>query len=104
MPTKKQLSESMESQFEFPQTRREDDPAYVNPADNNQPKEQPYTMEKEYVVSIDVTEQISPDDWAVRRKTLKVTDETKMADIDKWYQSYKDMGDFQVTITELKKL
>jgi hypothetical protein len=31
MPTKKQLSRSMESQFEYPQTRREDDPGYIKP-------------------------------------------------------------------------
>jgi hypothetical protein len=32
MPTKKQLSQMMESQFEYPSTRREDDPMYVPPS------------------------------------------------------------------------
>jgi len=31
MPTKKQLHQLWESEFEFPETRREDDPMYVSP-------------------------------------------------------------------------
>ena len=33
MPTKKQLHQLWESEFEFPETRREDDPMYVSPND-----------------------------------------------------------------------
>lgn len=34
MPTKKQLFQSMESQFEFPETRRTDDPMYRHPVES----------------------------------------------------------------------
>lgn len=47
MPTKRQLSKNMESQLEFPQTRRTDDPAYVAPKESI-----PHSTIKKYLKQI----------------------------------------------------
>lgn len=39
----------------------------------------------EYVITTKVIQQISPDDWEVVHKSLKVTDETTIGQIREWY-------------------
>lgn len=59
-------------------------------------------MEKEYVVIIDVTEQVSEDQYKVRTKTLKVTGSTTVADIEAWYKKHRPESTIEFKLTELE--
>lgn len=58
--------------------------------------------QKEFVVSIKVTEQVSPDDFAVFTKTLKVTPETTIGEIETWYRKYFSTGYAHYEVNELE--
>ncbi len=61
--------------------------------------------QKEYAVSFTKCEQVSPDDFELVTKMLKVTSETTMAEIETFYRKYCKSGFMEgVKITELQTI
>lgn len=61
-------------------------------------------MSNEYVVSIKITAQVSPDDWAVIPKTLKVTSETTISQIEDWLAKSGMNKPFNFQVTDLEMI
>lgn len=60
------------------------------------------TKEKEYVVSFNVTQQISPDDWEVITPSLKVTDNTTIGEIVSFYEKKCGKATVRFNLNELE--
>ena len=59
-------------------------------------------MENEYVAILKVVEQIGPDDFEIKTKCLKITNETTVGEINKWFKSHVPTGNLDYSIIKLE--
>lgn len=57
MPTQKQYHRMRETEMEFPQTRREDDPMYVSPKNTRDMPKKQFELEVVYATELNITEE-----------------------------------------------
>jgi len=57
---------------------------------------------KEYIASFKNSRQISIDDWEVFHPSLKITEDTTIGEIDKWYRKMLGHQVLEVTIIQLE--
>jgi len=58
----------------------------------------------EYVITFETGEQITEDSWTVTHPSLKVTDETTIGEITKWYRRKVKVGPVDVRLTQLEDM
>jgi len=56
----------------------------------------------ELIAQFRTAQQISPDDWGVYHPTLKISQETKVSEIIKWYKKENPNGKVELRLIELK--
>ena len=59
---------------------------------------------KEYIITFKTSYQIAPDDWAVCNPALRVTEETKIKEIDNFFRKHNKIGTLEVKLIELDNI